>query len=210
MTKPIVTVLIDAYNHERFIEEAIASLLEPDFPRDEMEILVVDDGSTDCAPEIVRKFEPQLRLLRKANGVQASAFNVGIPEARGEIVAFLDGDDWWAKNKLSRVVETMTGDPSLAIVGHGIMVIHRDGRHQAETLSQGFQFQANSLEGAHLLRRRCFLGTSRMAIRSELLRWIGPVPEPIAVQADATYVCFSCCVGEGKNPSRAVELLPLS
>ena len=185
MSKPVVTVLIDTYNHERFIEEAIASVLEQDFPHAEMEIIVVDDGSTDRTPEIVRKFEPQLRLIRKPNGGQASAFNAGIPEARGEIVAFLDGDDWWAKNKLSRVVDAMANDPSLGIVGHGIVVVHRDGKYQAETLSKGFDFQANSLEGAHLLRRRgCFLGTSRMAIRSGLLRRIGPVPEAIPVQAD--------------------------
>src|SRR5277367_4839940 len=115
MTEPLVTVLIDTYNHERCIEEAIASVLTQDFPSAETEILVVDDGSTDRTPEIVRKFEPRVRLLRKANGGQASAFNAGIPEARGEIISFLDGDDWWASNKLSRVMETIMADPSLGI-----------------------------------------------------------------------------------------------
>ncbi len=100
MGTPAVTVLIDTYNHERYIEEAIASVLEQDFPRAEMEILVVDDGSTDRTPEIVRKFTPDVRLIQKTNGGQASAFNTGIPEAQGDIVAFLDGDDWWAKEKL--------------------------------------------------------------------------------------------------------------
>lgn len=118
MTKPTVTVLIDTYKHERFIEEAIVSVLEQDFPRDQMEILVVDDGSTDRTPEIVRKFEPRVRLLRKENGGQASAFNAGIREGRGEIFALLDGDDWWAKSKLTRVVEAMRSDPSVGIVGH--------------------------------------------------------------------------------------------
>jgi glycosyltransferase involved in cell wall biosynthesis len=94
MGKPLVTVLIDTYNHERFIEEAIVSVLAQDFPASDTEILVVDDGSTDRTPDIVRKFEPRVRLLRKENGGQASAFNAGIPEATGEIVAFLDGDDW--------------------------------------------------------------------------------------------------------------------
>jgi len=68
MTKPKITVLIDTYNHERFIEEAIGSVLEQDFPAAEMEILVVDDGSTDRTPEIAKKFEPRGRMIRKENG----------------------------------------------------------------------------------------------------------------------------------------------
>jgi hypothetical protein len=185
MGRPAVTVLIDTYNHERFIEEAIVSVLEQDFPASEMEILVVDDGSTDRTPEIVQKFSARVRYLRKDNGGQASAFNFGIPHAEGEIVAFLDGDDWWAPNKLSRVAQTMAADPSVGIVGHGIVNVQRDGREQAETLIEGFRFQADTVQGARLFRRRgAFLGTSRMTIRASLLRQIGSVPETIQVQAD--------------------------
>jgi glycosyltransferase involved in cell wall biosynthesis len=182
---PAVTVLIDTYNHERFIEEAIVSVLAQDFPATDTEILVVDDGSTDRTPEIVRKFEPRVRLLRKENGGQASAFNAGIPEARGEIVAFLDGDDWWAPNKLSRVMETINADPSLGIVGNGIVMVQLDGSTQSEVLRENFRFQANTVEGARLFRlRKSFLGTSRMTIRRDLLRRIGPVPEILRVEAD--------------------------
>lgn len=185
MQKPAVSVLIDTYNHERFIEEAIVSVLGQDFPRDAMEVLVVDDGSTDRTSEVVRKFEPKVRLIRKTNGGQASAFNAGIPEARGEIVAFLDGDDWWAPDKLKRAVEAMTADPDLGIVGNGIIMVHRDGREQTEVLCDGFRFQANTVEGAQLFRlRRSLLGTSRMTIRTSLLRKIGQVPGEIRVQAD--------------------------
>src|SRR6202047_5371649 len=99
MPKPFISVLIDTYNHERFIEQAIASVLEQDVAEGDREIIVVDDGSTDRTPEIVRKFEPQVRLIRKANGGQASAFNTGIPECSGQIIAFLDGDDWWTPGK---------------------------------------------------------------------------------------------------------------
>lgn len=185
MAKIFSSVLIDTYNHERFIEQAIISVLEQDFPASEREILVVDDGSTDRTPEIVKKFEPRVRLLRKENGGQASAFNAGIPECKGEIIAFLDGDDWWAGNKLARVVQALAADPSVGIVGHGIVNVQRDGREQAEILRDGFRFQANTMEGALLFRRRgAFLGTSRMTIRADLLRRIGPVPEQIEIQAD--------------------------
>ena len=126
-----------------------------------------------------------MRLLCKENGGQASAFNVGIPECKGEIVAFLDGDDWWAPGKLKAVTEALESDASLGIVGHGIFNVQRDGREQAETLREGFRFQANTVAGALLFRRRgAFLGTSRMTIRAGLLRRIGAVPEGIEVQAD--------------------------
>jgi glycosyltransferase involved in cell wall biosynthesis len=185
LSKSFVSVLIDTYNHERFIEQAIVSVLEQDFPAADREIIVVDDGSTDRTPEIVKKFEPRVRLLRKENGGQASAFNAGIPECKGEIVAFLDGDDWWTANKLTHVAQAMAADPTIGIVGHGIVNVQRDGREQTETLREGFRFQANTIEGARLLRRRgSFLGTSRMTIRTDLLRRIGPVPDAIEVQAD--------------------------
>src|ERR1700675_1507726 len=163
MTRPALTVLVDTYNHERFIEEAIVSVLEQNFPATETEILVVDDGSTDRTPEIVKKFEPRVRLLRKENGGQASAFNAGIPECKGEIIAFLDGDDWWAPNKLTRVGQAMAADQSVGIVGPGIVNVQRDGGEQAEILREGLRFQANTVAGACLFRRRgAFLGTSRM------------------------------------------------
>jgi glycosyltransferase involved in cell wall biosynthesis len=185
LARSFVSVLIDTYNHERFIEQAIVSVLEQDFPAADREIIVVDDGSTDRTPEIVKKFEPRVRLLRKENGGQASAFNAGIPECKGEIVAFLDGDDWWAPHKLARVAQAMNADASVGIVGHGIVNVQRDGREQAETLREGFRFQARTIEGARLFRRRgSFLGTSRMTIRAELLRRIGFIPTAIEIQAD--------------------------
>jgi SAM-dependent methyltransferase/GT2 family glycosyltransferase len=183
--KSLVSVLIDTFNHERFIEQAILSVLEQDFPLSDREILVVDDGSTDRTPEIVRKFEPRVRLLRKPNGGQASAFNAIIPQARGGILAFLDGDDWWAPQKLSHVVEAMSADPALGIVGNGIVTVQRNGSEHPEIPHEGHQFHAATPEGARLFRlRRSFLGTSRMTIRAALLRRIGRVPEAIAIEAD--------------------------
>jgi hypothetical protein len=197
--KPAVTVLIDTYNHERFIEEAIVSVFEQDFPRSDVEIIVVDDGSTDRTAEIVAKSEPRVRLIHKANGGQASAFNAGIPEARGEIIAFLDGDDWWAPNKLSQVMQAMSVDPAVGIVGHGITIAHPGRLQQSHTLREGFRFQANTLEGARVFRsRKAFLGTSRMTIRTELLRRVGAVPERIAIQADEYLFTLAAAIATGQ------------
>ena len=185
MARPFASVLIDTYNHERFIEEAIVSVIEQDFPASDREILVVDDGSTDRTTEIVRKFEPSVRLLEKPNGGQGSAFNAGIPECRGEFVSFLDGDDWWAPGKLCAVCDVLASDEEAGLVGHGIIIRHLDGRLQTHTLNAGHRFSANNAADARLFRlRKSFLGTSRMTIRTALLRRIGAVPPAITIQAD--------------------------
>jgi hypothetical protein len=186
MTKPRVSVLIDTYNHERFIEEAIVSVLEQDFPREEMEILVVDDGSTDRTPEIIRKFEPRVRLMRKTNGGQASAFNAGIPECRGEIIAFLDGDDWWTRNKLSCAIETLEKNPDVGAVGHGQYEFYPDGRPLGvivaeKTCRMHLEDPASARLFTHL---RWCLGTSRLTIRRSLLERILPIPEGLVIEAD--------------------------
>lgn len=185
MPKPFVTALIDTYNQEAFIEKAITSVLEQDFPASETEILVVDDGSTDRTADTVEKFAPRVRLLRKRNGGQASAFNAGIPEAQGEIVAFLDGDDWWAPSKLSAVTNIFAAEPAVGLVGHGTTQVYLDGQRQTEVPREVTRFRLASSEDAKVFRmRRGFLGTSRMAYRREILNRIGVVPEALLFEAD--------------------------
>src|SRR5271163_4773386 len=170
MAKPFVSVLIDTYNHERFIEKAIVSVLEQDFPATDREILVVDDGSSDGTPEIIHRFAPHMRVLRKANGGQASAFNAGVPQCRGEIVAFLDGDDWWAPSKLREVCRALEDEAEVGVVGHGITEVYSDGREHAELLREAPRFRLDSEKGARVFRlRKSFLGTSRMSFRTEVL-----------------------------------------
>ena len=185
MTTPFVSILIDTYNHERFIEEAVQSVLSQDFPASEREIVVVDDGSTDRTPEILAKFASEIRILRKPNGGQASAFNHGIPQCRGEVIAFLDGDDWWAPNKLSAVAEVFASQPAVGLVGHGITEVLQDGAKRSELVRETLELKIDSVSGARTFRvRKSFLGTSRMAFRADLLRRIGPVPEALVIEAD--------------------------
>jgi glycosyltransferase involved in cell wall biosynthesis len=185
MPKPYVTALIDTYNHEAFIEQAIGSVLQQDFPAAETEVLVVDDGSTDRTPELIRKFAPKVRLLRKANGGQASAFNAAIPEAQGEIVAFLDGDDWWAPGKLTGVAEIFAKDPGVGLVGHAVTEVYLDGREFSDLPKEVTRFRITSPAQARTFRmRKNFLGTSRMTYRRGVLSQIERVPEELKFEAD--------------------------
>lgn len=186
MAKQFISVLIDTYNHEKFIEQAIVSVLEQDFPAAEREIIVVDDGSTDRTPDIVRKFEPRVRLLRKPNGGQASAFNAGIPECRGEIVAFLDGDDWWAPEKLKLALAQFEAHPELGAVGHGQYEFYPDGRPLGVVVAdKTYRLRLTDPATARLFTQlRWCLGTSKITIRKALLDRILPFPEELVIEAD--------------------------
>src|SRR5271170_2534730 len=111
MTAPLFTVLINTFNYGKYVEEAVRSVLEQDFPAQQVEILVVDDGSTDDTEQRLEKFGGAIRYLKKPNGGQASAFNFGWPHARGEFIALLDADDVWLPNKLRRVDEAFLSQP---------------------------------------------------------------------------------------------------
>ena len=185
MSRPFVSVIIDTYNHEAFIEQAIASTLDQDFPASDREILVVDDGSTDRTSELLAKFGQQIRVLHKSNGGQASAFNLAIPQCRGEIIVFLDGDDWWKRGKLQRVSDLMDKDPNIGMVGHAIIESFNDGSERVIAPETQTRFRLQSRSSAEFFRvHRCYFGTSRLALRSSLLRKVSPVPEALIIEAD--------------------------
>ena len=186
MGRPYISALIDTYNHERFIAQAIESVLEQDFPAADMEILVVDDGSTDGTGFIAQKFAPRVRYLHKPNGGQASAFNFGIPQLSGEIVAMLDGDDWWVKEKLRVVVEAFENNPDAGAVGHGLYEVDEAGARCFTNVPD--RTYRNALrtveEGVAFRELRSFLGTSRLAIRKSVLDRVLPLPEELVIEAD--------------------------
>ncbi len=191
---PVVSVVIDTYNHEPFIEDAIKSVLEQDFPADQMEILVVDDGSTDRTSEIVRKFEPQVRLLRKENGGQSSAINLGVDRAKGGLIALLDGDDVWLRNKLSRVVQEFAKDPRTVMVYHRYMIWDC----QDDSLREPLAFAEISGDLlADKRKQRLFTGalTSALAFRRGALRRVLPVPKKCSFMQDVYLMSTIPCLG---------------
>lgn len=97
MTSPLVTVIVAAYNGEKFLKETLESLFAQDY--DSYEAVFVDDGSEDQTAEIARSFP--LRYLRQANQGLPAARNAGLAVAQGELIAFLDDDDVLPSNKLS-------------------------------------------------------------------------------------------------------------
>jgi len=183
MNEPFITVLIDAFNYGHFIEQAVDSVLAQDFPREQREILVVDDGSTDDTAERLKKYGDAIRYLRKPNGGQASAFNFGFEHARGDIIALLDADDLWLPQKLRRICETFEQNPEAGMVYHRTH-LWREGE-PLEDDSYFAEISGRVPENRVSLLRYPMVGTSCLAFRRSALNRLLPVPETLRSQADA-------------------------
>ncbi len=106
---PSVSVVIAAYNAERWIGETIRSVLTQDYPV--AEVIVVDDGSTDATRDVVTAFGSPVRYVYQENAGSAAARNAGIRLAQGTYIAFLDADDLWLPGKLSAQVACLQAHP---------------------------------------------------------------------------------------------------
>jgi len=113
-TKVKVSVIIPTYNRADFLTEAVNSVLSQTW-RD-LEIIVVDDGSTDGTQEVVRRYGEQVNYFCKENEGPSSARNMGIKKARGPYVAFLDSDDVWEPEKLRIQMDFMGEHPEIRLV----------------------------------------------------------------------------------------------
>jgi glycosyltransferase involved in cell wall biosynthesis len=105
---PTVSVVIAAYNAVKYLDMAIDSVLAQSF-RD-LEVIVVDDGSTDATEVMMSKYGPPVRYLRQANAGVSIARNRGLETSTGRYVAFLDADDTWLPGKVERQVAALTGE----------------------------------------------------------------------------------------------------
>jgi glycosyltransferase involved in cell wall biosynthesis len=182
MTTPLITVVIDTYNYGQFIERAIDSVLEQDFPLDRVEVLVVDDGSTDGTGELLGKYGSKIRYLHKSNGGQASAFNVGFAQAGADIVLLLDADDYFLPGKLQRVFEGFQRNPEAGMIYHSMVELHMDsGKFVEPTFACVSGFLP---EDRKKLVSFWAYPTSCLAFRRKLLEQLLPIPESLRLQAD--------------------------
>lgn len=120
---PSISTIIPVYNGERFLTEAITSVLQQNYPASE--IIVVDDGSTDDTAQVVAGFGQQVRYCYQPNQGAAAARNHGIAEAKGEWLAFLDSDDWWAAGRLCRQVALLQARPTAKVIWGMLQVVRQ-------------------------------------------------------------------------------------
>lgn len=117
MSQPQVSVIIPTFNCDRYLPEAIDSVLAQTYQ--DFELIVVDDGSTDRTPEILQSYGNRLQAIRQTNQGVAQARNHGIQQAQGEWIAFLDADDVFLPHKLAAQIELAMAHPELEIIHSG-------------------------------------------------------------------------------------------
>lgn len=181
----MISAVIPNYNQGQFIESAIRSLLEQTHPVDE--IIVVDDGSTDKSVEIIESLQNKnlsIYLIRhpKNKGLPATR-NTGIKAAKGNIIALLDADDWYYRNKIKESVKILDKYPFVGVVYSDYDVFNES---HPNTYSREYKISFS----VPIFRQSCIISTNSV-VRKDLFVKSGYYDENIKVAEDYDLWCRS-------------------
>lgn len=181
---PLISVIIPAYNCEHYIERAIISALAQTYPN--LECIVIDDGSTDGTPHVIRSFGDRIQAIYQANAGAAAARNSGIAAARGRYVAFLDADDYWLTTKLESQIRAFQEFPELALVCTSFAWTDDKPSHETPPLD-GPPYAPEKLTVYHDLERLLqdpYLGTPSVLVEKRALEEIGGFDTTLPIAED--------------------------
>lgn len=227
LNKPLVTVIIPTYNYAHFICAAIDSVLNSNFPQNKVEIIVIDDGSTDDTSERIKVYKDRVRYIAQENSGKAWATKVGIEHARGKYLFNLDADDLFLPNKLQKVVEIFEQDRDIVHVAHpAIYWSVDDDIRRSEQIPEvviGRKILGKKLLSYFYKRRILFGGGSTFAARAEILKR-STIPKEVDMFIDEYLVLITLNQGQsfflkqplsiwrihGKNFSNESSNIPIS
>ncbi len=169
-SKPLVSIIIPTFNRKRFVAEAIDSCLSQTY--DQVEIIVVDDGSTDGTADFLRvKYGDSVRLLVGSNQGPGIARNRGIAEARGEFIHFLDADDRLHEEKIKIGIDVFRRFPDVCVLYTHFQFVASDGGTPLET--PAFERFSDDVFCELLRQTGCRILTSSSMFRASALRAVG-------------------------------------
>jgi glycosyltransferase involved in cell wall biosynthesis len=177
-----VSVVVTCFNYGHYLRGCLESAFAQTYP--DLEVVLVDDGSTDATPGIARAFPASrpFRYVRQENRGQAAAKNVGIANSTGDLVAFLDADDLWAPDKLALQVPCFD-DPDVGVVSSGVRYI--DERGDDVQVDHGEKYLTpRSGDVTRWLLFDNFVPFSSTVVRRALLRQHGGFDETLAMGID--------------------------
>lgn len=185
--QPLASILINNYNYGQYLKDAIESALNQTYSP--IEVIVVDDGSTDNSREIIASYGDRIIPILKANGGQASAFNAGFLASKGDILCFLDSDDVFKPNKVEKVVRDFQKDKNIGWHFHSLEFFgdNRNENENKPTEKAGVYdlrpyIKKGKLRGS--LPFEINTATSAICFDRSLLTRILPMPEEIKITSD--------------------------
>jgi glycosyltransferase involved in cell wall biosynthesis len=179
---PRVSVVIAAYNYARYLPRAIDSVFAQDYPADRVELIVVDDGSTDETPDVLARYGDRVRAVRQPNQGQPAATEHGLRLATGDLLTLLDADDLWPRGRLTALVSALAARPDAGLVYGDMAVVDERGRPLHASFRQAMRIHAH--EGrilGPLLACNCVSGGALM-VRARHKAQILPFPADVAHQ----------------------------
>ncbi len=182
MNLPLVSVIIPAYNAERYIKSTIRSVLLQDYKN--LEIIVIDDGSTDNTATVVKKLaneDKRINYIHQQNGGVSSARNHGYKLSKGKYIAFLDADDIWLPDNIGKKVEYLQSDPDTGLVHSDALLIDENDNSLEET-KQGKS--GYILDDLLLWKGTCIPAPSSILVRREVLEEAGTFDTELSTSAD--------------------------
>jgi glycosyltransferase involved in cell wall biosynthesis len=165
-TRPLVSVIVPVFNGARYVREALDSILRQTYQP--VEVIVVDDGSTDETGKVLDEFGPRVRRAVQAHSGQSAARNRGVELATGRYLAFLDADDLWPEEKLAAQVAILEGDPQCDLLFGHVEQFRQNGGAPSQPMP-------GHLPGTLLARRDVWLrvGPLRSDVKvGEFLDWL--------------------------------------
>jgi glycosyltransferase involved in cell wall biosynthesis len=194
--QPLVSIIVNNYNYERFITQAIDSTLSQTYPR--IEVIVVDDGSTDNSPQIITKYGSKIIPVLKDNGGQASTFNAGFAASQGEIICFLDSDDVFVPDKVTEVVNVFMTHKDIGWCFHNQQWVDENTQPLAKSSTQ----RSSSIGDFRAMLKAGKLppplpATSALCFQRALLKQILPMFESDGTSADRYLKYVAVAIDKG-------------
>jgi alpha-1,3-rhamnosyltransferase len=179
--QPLVSCLMGAYNHGRYIGRALDTLLAQDLPADRYEVIVVDDGSTDDTRAAVAPYVGErVRYVHKENAGLLDTVNVGVAACRGRYIAFFAGDDETPPDKLRSQAELLERRPEVGLCFGDMAVIDGDGRPIADSFFGAYNLRPQRGRVLGPLLARNFVSGGSMMVRASLRDTFHPLPDWVA------------------------------
>lgn len=191
---PTVTVVMPAYNAEKYLAESIESVLAQTF--DDLELLIIDDGSTDRTAEIANSYcqqDNRVKLFSQENHGVSTSRNKGICLNNSKFVAFIDADDKWFSDKLAVHLNHFNQEAHLGISFARVEFLSPDG-----TTGQIASGRLNQLQPQHFLYENPTITTSNLVVRREVFQEIGYFDQSMSYAEDLDFILRVICSGKWK------------